>query len=239
MNVLAIGNSFSQDATRYLHQIAACGGAELTVVNLYIGGCSLERHWQNARQDLAEYAVEINGEATGRLVSLKEMLRQDTWDIVTLQQVSQLSVDYRTYQPYLTDLSAMVRQLAPSARQMIHQTWAYEQGSDRLMIELGYQDQSDMHRDLCLAYAQAARDLGGLTIIPSGASFQAAIRQGLTPLHRDTFHASLGLGRCLLGLTWYTALTGSEPGDLSALVFDEPIAPDLLSRLKTCVVKAG
>ena len=41
MKVLAIGNSFSQDATRYLHQIAKANQFDLKVVNLYIGGCSL------------------------------------------------------------------------------------------------------------------------------------------------------------------------------------------------------
>ena len=44
--VLAIGNSFSQDATHYLHQIAASDNVEMKVVNLYIGGCSLEQHWR-------------------------------------------------------------------------------------------------------------------------------------------------------------------------------------------------
>ena len=42
--ILAIGNSFSRNACRHVHQIAASGGVELTVVNLYIGGCSLARH---------------------------------------------------------------------------------------------------------------------------------------------------------------------------------------------------
>ena len=39
MRVLAIGNSFSQDATTYLHQTAAAQGVALDVLNLYIGGC--------------------------------------------------------------------------------------------------------------------------------------------------------------------------------------------------------
>ena len=34
MNILAIGNSFSQDATRYLNAIAKADNVDLTVVNL-------------------------------------------------------------------------------------------------------------------------------------------------------------------------------------------------------------
>ena len=47
MNILAIGNSFSQDATRYLKQIGDSSLTDLYVVNLYIGGCPLERHADN------------------------------------------------------------------------------------------------------------------------------------------------------------------------------------------------
>ena len=36
MKVLSIGNSFSQDATRYLHQIAKNSGDDFKTVNLYV-----------------------------------------------------------------------------------------------------------------------------------------------------------------------------------------------------------
>ncbi len=51
MKILAIGNSFSQDATRYLQDIAASAGEELFVRNLYIGGCSLEMHSKNIAEN--------------------------------------------------------------------------------------------------------------------------------------------------------------------------------------------
>ena len=38
LKVLAIGNSFSQNAMTYLHQIARAAGVDLQCVNLYIGG---------------------------------------------------------------------------------------------------------------------------------------------------------------------------------------------------------
>ena len=38
MNILTIGNSFSDDATRYLHQIARKDGVDLQVANVSIGG---------------------------------------------------------------------------------------------------------------------------------------------------------------------------------------------------------
>ena len=41
MNILSIGNSFSQDAQQYLHRIAAADSVALNTFNLMIGGCSL------------------------------------------------------------------------------------------------------------------------------------------------------------------------------------------------------
>ena len=66
IKILAIGNSFSQDATHYLHQIAAADHVDLKVVNLYIGGCSLERHWNNILTEAEDYLYEENGESPSR-----------------------------------------------------------------------------------------------------------------------------------------------------------------------------
>ena len=74
MKILAIGNSFSQDATRYLYGIARADGVNLEVVNLYIGGCSLERHYRNMLSAERAYGLEINGHKTGFFVSLDEAL---------------------------------------------------------------------------------------------------------------------------------------------------------------------
>ena len=45
LKVLAIGNSFSQDAVeQYLYELAAAQGDSLIIGNAYIGGCPIERH---------------------------------------------------------------------------------------------------------------------------------------------------------------------------------------------------
>ena len=40
MNILSIGNSFSQDATRYIKKIAEADGEKFKVVNLFLGQMS-------------------------------------------------------------------------------------------------------------------------------------------------------------------------------------------------------
>ena len=109
MKVLAIGNSFLNDAMRYLHGIAKADGVDMKTVNLFIGGCPLSRHYANIHNDAADYDFEFNGVRTGIKVSIKQALQSDIWDVVTLQQASSLSVDYNTYQPYLNALADYVR----------------------------------------------------------------------------------------------------------------------------------
>ncbi len=228
MKVLAIGNSFSQDATRYLHDIAKADGEDLKVVNLYIGGCSLSRHYKNMNNDAAEYEFEFNGQNTGIKVSIKQAVQSDEWDIITFQQVSGKSVDYETYQPYLARLAEYVRYHAPKARFMIHQTWAYEQDSSRLK-DINYNDSVKMFNDLKDAYSKAAADLGGVKIIPSGEAMQNLLKSGINKIHRDTFHASLGLGRYTLALTWYESIMEKSCIGNSFCDFDESVTEQEMS----------
>ena len=49
MKLLTVGNSFSDDAMEYVWQIAsALGFKKIELGNLYIGGCSLATHRENA-----------------------------------------------------------------------------------------------------------------------------------------------------------------------------------------------
>ena len=145
MNILSIGNSFSQDAQRYLHKIAKADGCSVNAFNLFIGGCSLSLHYRNMLNEQKAYTLEMNGESTGFKVSLKEALLNRDWDIVTVQQVSSKSPYYETYQPYIDKIVEYVRFCVPKAKIAIHQTWAYEQNSHRLNVELGYDNHIDDH----------------------------------------------------------------------------------------------
>ena len=235
MKILSIGNSFSQDAQRYLHDIAAADGVKLTTFNLYIGGCSLSTHYRNMLTEERAYGLQMNGVITGFNVSLQEALLNRDWDVVTVQQVSSKSTCYETYQPYLNELVDYVRVCVPKAKILVHQTWAYEQDSQRLNVELGYADQKDMFRDLEEAYRQAAEEIGADGIIPAGEVFQELIANGISRLHRDTYHASLGLGRYALGLIWYATLFNRDVKDNTFATFDEEVTEEEMEIAKKAV----
>lgn len=235
MKVVAIGNSFSEDATRYLHDIAKSDGVELEVINLYIGGCSLFTHYKNITNDSVAYGLQYNGQNTGVPVSVKQVLQSREWDYVTMQQVSQCAPNYETYQPYLDYLAEYCELYAPKAKQLMHQTWAYEEGSKRLCEELGYSHHGEMFADIQEAYSSAAADLGGIGIIPCGAVFEKLIETGIEKVHRDTFHAKLGVGRYALGLTWYGYLTGNDVTKNQYNIFDEPVSDKEIEIVKMSV----
>ena len=222
MNVLAIGNSFSTDATRYLHDIARENGVKIDVANLYIGGCPLERHYRNMLSGERAYDLHYDGHETGFHVSMQEGLLNRQWDVVTLQQASHFSFDKASYQPYITELAAYVRKCAPKARIYIHQTWAYEDGSARLHDIAGFGTSVGMLGGIKEAYAEAAAAIKADGIIPSGEMFGALLKNGIPKIHRDTFHATFGLGRYALALLWYHILTGKPVRNDKFVSLDEP-----------------
>lgn len=207
--ILSIGNSFSEDSTKYLHQLAACGNIECKVVNLYIGGCSLERHWNNILDNKPDYDYQLNGSSTGKYVTIKDTLTEDAWDIVTIQQVSGYSGILNSYYPYIINLAAYIKEYAPKAKQLIHQTWAYEIDSTHEHFSLYHQNQEEMYLELVNCYEAVAKELS-LEIIPFGNVIQKLrmlppfdYRNGGISLCRDGFHMNLMYGRYALAATWY------------------------------------
>ncbi len=214
---LSIGNSFSQDACGYLHQIAASAGVNLTCVNLYIGGCSLETHAANLASKAKNYSLEVNGAATGKMVSIDDALGDGTFEVVTLQQASHFSGTPETYYPYIEILAKEIRRTQPNAKLMIHETWAYEIDSTHSAFVNYSHDQHEMYTRLRAAYTEAAEKIGA-GFLPVGDIIQLVrenipefdYANGGESLNRDGFHLSLPVGRCLAGYVWLEVLCGVD-----------------------------
>ncbi len=226
MKILSIGNSFSQDAQRYLYRLAKKDGTELKTVNLYIGGCSLRTHYLNMLDNKAAYDFQFNGESTGIKVSISQVLSSDDWDIITLQQASHFSAKQETYSPYIEELARYVKKYCPNAKIFLHETWAYEEGSEKLKTVAGYNSAYEMLSDVQNAYANAADSIKADGIIPCGTAMFNALSMGIQKIHRDTYHASFGVGRYLLALTWYKALTGKDVSQNRFADFDESVTEE-------------
>lgn len=213
IRILAIGNSFSQDAAEsYLDDLAKADGVRLIVGNMYIGGCSLETHWNNALGNLAAYSYrKITEGDTVVLASqtLRTAIADEDWDVITFQQVSHTSGQLSTYFPYLTNLVQYVKSLAtnPNVKLAMHQTWAYASNSTHSGFANYNNNQEQMYRAIVETVNNAAAQVGVDIIIPAGTAIQNARSSYVGDnFCRDGYHLSYGIGRYTAACTWYEKL---------------------------------
>lgn len=214
LKILAIGNSFSVDAMQWIYEIAEdCGVKELTLGNLYIGGCSLERHDKNTVTLAPEYIYFKNTHGvweSKESCSILDGIKDEAWDVITMQQASGYSGMPETYQPYLGNLIKFVKQhrTKPDAKIIWHMTWAYQQDSEHPDFVNYEKDQEVMYKAILNAVqSQIVSNLEITDVIPTGTSIQNVRRGSIgDTLTRDGFHLSLDLGRYIAGMTWVKKL---------------------------------
>ena len=257
LKVLTIGNSFSICLLKQLPQCAAATpGCELDLCSLFIGGCSLERHWSNVvastnkafrpykvNWSYASVANKADAPVAKAVVdgraNIPEMLTADKWDVVTVQQASHLSWQPDSYHPFGDDLVATIRKLAPQAKIMVQQTWSYTP-YDRRLKKWGI-DPPTMHAKLKAAYADFAKRYG-FEIIPTGDAVQHFRKampspDGITgdpcgqPNGKDKFHLNRE-GEYLQACVWLGALFDTDVTKLS-------YRPDFLSEERAIQMRAS
>ena len=216
LRILAIGNSFADDGIEYLDEVARSAGKHIVVANTYIGGCSIARHLDNARHDRPAYLYRknIDGKYTEEHdKTLHDAIRDEAWDYIVFQQVSDLAGQYGTYFPDLAELMDYVRPLAtnPHVQYALQQTWAYARNSTHPGFYRYGKDQQTMYDDVVFAYNQAARRQHITIVIPTGTAIQNARSSSLgDTLCRDGYHLNLTYGRYTAACTWFETFFG-EP----------------------------
>ena len=216
IKVLAIGNSFSEDAVEeHLSPLAQAEGLTVVIGNMYIGGCSLERHVNNLRGNLKKYRYrkfDPQGNKTEiKNYTLEQVLAEEEWDYISVQQVSSLSGMPESYNPWLPELVEFVKARQPQAELMFHATWAYGPNSTHKAFPNYGNDQLRMYNAIISAVYQEVPKVGIKLIIPSGTSIQNARTVLGNDLTRDGFHLSRDLGRYIAACTWLEAVLGVNP----------------------------
>lgn len=220
LKVLTIGNSFANNATTFLEEIARAEGKSILIGRANLGGASFERHMKAvqafdadpASKEANPYPSNFTPERkeSDKKYSLKGLLEAERWDLVTIQQVSNLSYQYETFEPFAGALIDYIRKYAPQAEILIHQTWAYREDYPGFKGEL---TQEKMHQGLVDAYRNLAEKYN-LRIIPVGTAFQLARKsdrwkfvfpepgfdyqnpkQGVLPLQRGSLNKGWGWGK--------------------------------------------
>ena len=213
IRILAIGNSFSADAVeQHLHKIASAGGYKLVIGNMRIGGCTLQKHLDNAMTNKPAYKyvkITLEGKWTiTKDIPLCEALGDEQWDYVTFQQQSGRSGIYETWEDSLPDLVEYVRKRVPATTKvLIHQTWAYDPTSQHKGFINYDNDQDVMYRSIVDAVEKASKLVKADGVIPSGTAIQNArttmLRDSVT---RDGYHLHKIFGRYIAACTYYETI---------------------------------
>lgn len=97
LRILTVGNSYSVDSLQYLYQMGKSAGYELVIGNLYHAAQDLAGQWDCWRGEKSKYTYyKISAKTDGvwsskRQTTLQYGVRDEPWDIITLQQASGLS----------------------------------------------------------------------------------------------------------------------------------------------------
>ena len=219
VRVLAIGNSFSQDAVeQYLWELAREAGVKMIIGNAYRGGQGFHSHWIDVTEanNTFEYRKVVDGQRSNTpRMALADIVTDEPWQFITFQQVSQESGLTSTFEPYLTNLIQYTQDLQtnPNAVYGYHQTWAYSHDSTHGGFANYGNRQEVMYDSICQAVQWATAMHPELRfVVPSGTAIQNARTTYLGDnMNRDGYHLDLKMGRYTAACAWLEVITGISP----------------------------
>lgn len=210
IKILAIGNSFSEDAIEYyLHGLANAGGYKVIIGNLYIGGAPLDLHWKNAQNNAEVYEyrkIGLDGKKERfPKTSISKALADEKWDYISFQQASPKSGMFDTFKEPLPLLFNYVKEKAsnPKVKYIWHQTWAYAQNSTHNGFASYNKDQMRMYEAIADASSKVKSLVPIDIVVPAGTAIQNARTKLGDVLCRDGYHLDLNVGRYTAACAWY------------------------------------
>lgn len=217
IKILAIGNSFSEDAIEAnLYELAKEKGKTVIIGNMYIGGASLADHKKNIENRASVYNYrKIGKDGVKRVynnVRIDMAIEDEPWDYISFQQVSQNSGQLETVQASLPAVFNYVKSKItnPNVKFLYHQTWAYAQSSTHEGFPNYGSNQITMYNAI-VNVSQKIKDIvANSIIVPAGTAIQngrtSAMEDGFT---RDGYHLN-PLGQYTAACTWFETLFGQS-----------------------------
>ena len=211
LKILSIGNSFSINTLQYAAEIAKSLGIEkIYFGNLYMDGCYLKQHAENAKADASTYRYYTNSGSGWSFVEnhkMSDALKEQDWDIITMQQASYFSGKEDSYGdlPYLTQY---VKDIVGGRPVLVwNMTWAYEDGYSSL--EAYGKKQSIMYKKIIRAVdSQIKTNKNFAEVVSTGTAIQNARTSFMgDKFAKDGMHLN-PLGEYIVGLTFVHKLTG-------------------------------
>ena len=241
--ILAIGNSFSDDAMEHLAEILVGEGyTDFILGNLYIGGCSMDGHKARIDSGAKDYSFRVNTGSGWNTVkeSIQYGLDYTDWDVVTIQQVSGYSGIPESYGSMQYIIDYVRNRVDPFVKIFFHMTWAYQSTS-------GHGDFAKYDKNQMTMYNAIVNTVQSLVVgnwniegyLPSGTAIQNLRTSYLgDTLTRDGYHLSYDIGRYTAALVWYKQLFGADLSDLTVVPQKYPLVAQHLPAIKEAVNNA-
>ena len=226
IRLLAFGNSYANDANKFLAKIFLDGGYDMVVIGVVAqGGCNINNHTSYLDSDPNNdfkggfsYTKYLNGEEvfsekyesnpdSNGVALYTKAITDESWDIITVQHAPGEVEKLETYSE-LEVLMSFIKERATNqdVKFVYHMIWKYNYDT-----AANYQGIVEITKERVLKTGDFSGVISSLELV------SAMNEPGLSyeDIHRDYAHLSMGLGRFALGLLWYCYLTGEEPESIS------------------------
>ncbi len=218
LKILSVGNSFSIDTMEHLAEVAlSVGVKKITFGNLYIGGCSINRHWSTAQADATAYKYYTNDGSGWQITpehKSSDAIKSEKWEFISIQHGTADGSRYTSEESYenLPALVSYVKSLAWSgAKIAFNMAWVGETYKNHHEINSYNGDLESMYRNLTRITKDLVSNVEGIDLVsPTGTAVQNA--RAICPgrdFTRDGFHLSKDIGRYMAALTFFKSLTGA------------------------------
>ena len=225
IKILIFGNSYGNDATRYLERMLRLGDYERVVIG-HVGESSMliRDHYHNIDDDpnndyvyngkpFSVHYKTVNGESIKLEADYKSIVANEPWDHILFYQGPN-SADALSSEEYYGELSEFVSALKeystnPDCKIHYYMTWAHNVKDTRALYE-GIVSVTDK---LIVPNPDIAGILPAATLIENLRTSYLKSGAG-GDITRDWGHLNYGVGRYAMALLWYVYLTGGEVTDI-------------------------
>ena len=221
LKILCIGNSFSVDTTKRAPEIAPALGITLTIGNLFVPGCPIDRHYEHIVIDTPAYNYYYNNGGEWMQTpdyKISDAIRSDDWDYISIQHGSSGGRSYIRPECYahFPALVQAVKALAPAHTKIVFNiTWPADPSHHHRDLRTHTGSQLSLMNNIIRITQELVTPTPNFHgTIPTGIAIQNARTAGLGSMTRDGYHLSKDLGRYLAALTFLCAISGICPTEL-------------------------
>lgn len=174
--------------------------------------------------------------------SLDQVLTNEAWDIVVLQQAISGSYNFTTFEPYMSELISYIRNKVRNRKLciMFNMIWSGEKYHTGV-------EENQRYNDIVQCTKEMIAQIGIPYIIPSGTAIQLGRKTGIQTTINWTsngYHADSGVGKYVLAATTFQYIFGyiynKDVRDYREFTTSTPTAvtPQNIDQLNQCAVDA-